>query len=96
MFAKTFHGGQVDITSGKFVFTSAEAYLIEDGKLTAPIKDATLIGSGIEVMNAIDMVANDSCLDNGIGSCGKGGQMVPVGVGQPSVRISKITVGGCG
>ena len=96
VFAKTFHGGQVDITSGKFVFTSAEAYLIEDGKLTAPIKDATLIGSGIEVMNAIDMVANDSCLDNGIGSCGKGGQMVPVGVGQPSVRISKITVGGCG
>ena len=94
IFAKSFHGGQVDITSGKFVFTSAEAYLIENGKITAPIKDATLIGSGIEVMNAIDMVAKDSCLDNGIGSCGKGGQMVPVGVGQPSVRISAITVGG--
>ena len=94
IFAKSFHGGQVDITSGKFVFTSAEAYLIEDGKITAPIKDATLIGSGIEVMNAIDMVAKDACLDNGIGSCGKGGQMVPVGVGQPSVRISRITVGG--
>ncbi len=96
IFAKSFHGGQVDITSGKFVFTSAESYLIEDGKITAPIKDATLIGSGIEVMNAIDMVATDACLDNGIGSCGKGGQMVPVGVGQPSVRISKITVGGSG
>ena len=96
IYAKSFHGGQVDITSGKFVFTSAEAYLIEDGKLTAPIKDASLIGSGIEVMNGIDMIANDSCLDNGIGSCGKGGQTVPVGVGQPSVRISKITVGGTG
>lgn len=96
VYAKSFHGGQVDITSGKFVFTSSEAYMIEDGKLTAPIKDATLIGSGIEVMNAIDMIANDSCLDNGIGSCGKGGQMVPVGVGQPSVRIAKITVGGAG
>ena len=96
VYAKSFHGGQVDITSGKFVFTSAEAYLIEDGKLTAPIKDATLIGSGIEVMNGIDMIANNSCLDNGIGSCGKGGQMVPVGVGQPSVRLAKITVGGAG
>ena len=96
VYAKSFHGGQVDITSGKFVFTSSEAYLIENGKLTAPIKDATLIGSGIEVMNNIDMIAKDSCLDNGIGSCGKGGQMVPVGVGQPSVRIAKITVGGAG
>ena len=96
VYAKSFHGGQVDITSGKFVFTSSEAYLIEDGKITAPIKDATLIGSGIEVMNAIDMVADDSRLDNGIGSCGKGGQTVPVGVGQPSVRIAKITVGGGG
>ncbi|MBO4643279.1 MAG: metalloprotease TldD [Alphaproteobacteria bacterium] len=96
VYAKSFHGGQVDITSGKFVFTSSEAYLIEDGKLTAPIKDATLIGSGIDVMNNIDMIANDSCLDNGIGSCGKGGQIVPVGVGLPSVRISKITVGGAG
>ncbi len=96
VFAKSFHGGQVDITSGKFVFTSAEAYLIENGKVTAPIKDATLIGSGIEVMNAIDMVATDACLDQGVGSCGKGGQTVPVGVGQPSVRISKITVGGNG
>ena len=96
VYAKSFHGGQVDITSGKFVFTLAEAYLIEDGKLSVPIKDATLIGSGIEVMNAIDMIANNSCLDKGVGSCGKGGQMVPVGVGQPSVRISKITVGGAG
>lgn len=96
VFAKSFHGGQVDITSGKFVFTSAEAYLIENGRISAPIKDATLIGSGIEVMNAIDMVATDACLDQGVGSCGKGGQTVPVGVGQPSVRISKITVGGNG
>lgn len=94
VYAASFHGGQVDITSGKFVFTSAEAYLIEKGKITAPIKDATLIGSGIDVMNAIDMIADDSCLDEGTGMCGKGGQGVPVGVGQPSVRISKITVGG--
>ena len=94
VFAKSFHGGQVDITSGKFVFTSAEAYLIENGKITAPVKDATLIGSGIEVMNNIDMIAKDACLDQGIGSCGKGGQTVPVGVGQPSVRIKAITVGG--
>lgn len=94
VYAKSFHGGQVDITSGKFVFTSSEAYLIENGKITAPLKDATLIGNGIDVMNAIDMIADDSCLDNGIGTCGKGGQSVPVGVGQPSVRISKITVGG--
>lgn len=94
VYAASFHGGQVDITSGKFVFTSSEAYMIEEGKITSPIKDATLIGSGIEVMNAIDMIGNDSCLDKGIGTCGKGGQGVPVGVGQPSVRISKITVGG--
>lgn len=94
VYAVSFHGGQVDITSGKFVFTSSEAYMIENGKIGAPLKDATLIGNGIEVMNAIDMVANDGCLDNGIGTCGKGGQSVPVGVGQPSVRISKITVGG--
>ncbi len=96
VYAKSFHGGQVDITSGKFVFTSAEAYLIEDGKLTSPLKDATLIGSGIEVMNAVDMIANDSALDRGVGSCGKGGQTVPVGVGQPSMRLKKITVGGRG
>ncbi|MCQ2914167.1 MAG: metallopeptidase TldD-related protein [Alphaproteobacteria bacterium] len=94
IYAKSFHGGQVDITSGKFVFTTAEAYLIENGKITAPIKDATLIGSGIEVMNNVDMIGNDLCLDPGIGSCGKAGQMVPVGVGQPTIRIKKITVGG--
>ena len=68
--------------------------LIENGKITAPVKNAMLIGSGTEVMNAIDMIGNDSCLDNGIGACGKGGQSVPVGVGQPSVRIKNITVGG--
>lgn len=94
VYAVGFHGGQVDITSGKFVFTSSEAYMIENGKIGAPLKDATLIGNGIDVMNAIDMIGNDGCLDNGIGTCGKGGQSVPVGVGQPSVRISKITVGG--
>lgn len=94
IYAKSFTGGQVDITSGKFVFTTNEAYLIQNGKLETPIKNATLIGSGFEVMNNIDLIANNSCLDDGIGSCGKGGQMVAVGVGMPSVRIKKITVGG--
>ncbi len=94
VYAVGFHGGQVDITSGKFVFTSSEAYMIENGKITVPVKDATLIGNGTDVMNAIDMIGDDGCLDNGVGTCGKGGQSVPVGVGQPSVRISKITVGG--
>lgn len=94
IYAKSFTGGQVDITSGKFVFTTNEAYIIKNGKLDAPIKNATLIGSGFDVMNNIDLIANNSSLDEGIGSCGKGGQMVPVGVGMPSVRIKKITVGG--
>lgn len=94
LYAVSFSGGQVDITSGSFVFGASEAYLIENGKITHPVKNAMLIGSGLEVMNAIDMIGNDSALDNGVGMCGKGGQSVPVGVGQPSLRISKITVGG--
>ncbi len=87
-------GGQVDITSGKFVFNATEAYLIENGKITAPLKGATLIGSGPEIMNRISMIGNDMALDPGIGTCGKAGQSVPVGVGQPSLLISAMTVGG--
>lgn len=89
-------GGQVDITSGKFVFSSSEAYLIEDGKLTAPIKGAMLIGNGPDVMNQVSMVGNDLSLDSGVGMCGKDGQSVPVGVGQPTLKIDAITVGGTG
>jgi len=89
-------GGQVDITSGKFVFSTSEAYLIEDGKLTAPVKGATLIGNGPEVMNRVSMVGNDLALDSGVGTCGKDGQSVPVGVGQPTLKIDEITVGGTG
>jgi TldD protein len=94
MFAKSFGGGQVDITSGKFVFSCTEAYLIEDGKITAPVKGATLIGSGADALMRISMVGNDMALDPGIGTCGKQGQGVPVGVGQPSLRIDRLTVGG--
>lgn len=94
LFAKSFGGGQVDITSGKFVFSCTEAYLIEDGKITAPVKGATLIGSGADALTRISMVGNDMALDPGIGTCGKQGQGVPVGVGQPSLRIDKLTVGG--
>lgn len=94
LYAPHFGGGQVDITSGKFVFSSSEAYLIEKGKITKPVKGATLIGSGIEVMQNISMVANKSEIDHGIGVCGKQGQSVPVGVGQPALKIDKITVGG--
>jgi len=89
-------GGQVDITSGKFVFSTSEAYLIEDGKITAPVKGATLIGNGPEVMNKVSMVGNDLALDSGVGTCGKDGQSVPVGVGQPTLKIDGITVGGTG
>ncbi|PKM01842.1 MAG: metalloprotease TldD, partial [Gammaproteobacteria bacterium HGW-Gammaproteobacteria-7] len=89
-------GGQVDITSGKFVFSTSEAYLIEDGKITAPVKGATLIGNGPEVMNRVSMVGNDLALDSGVGTCGKDGQSVPVGVGQPTLKIDEITVGGTG
>lgn len=94
IFAPHFGGGQVDITSGKFVFSTSEAYLIEKGKITKPVKGATLIGSGIEVMQNISMVADNLELDHGIGVCGKEGQSVPVGVGQPALKIDQITVGG--
>jgi TldD protein len=89
-------GGQVDITSGKFVFSTSEAYLIEDGRLTAPVKGATLIGNGPEAMSQVSMVGNDLKLDSGVGTCGKDGQSVPVGVGQPTLKIDAITVGGTG
>jgi TldD protein len=92
--AVSFGGGQVDITSGKFVFSCTEAYLIEDGKVTAPVKGATIIGSGADALTRIAMVGNDMALDTGIGTCGKQGQGVPVGVGQPTLRLDRITVGG--
>ena len=94
LYAPNFGGGQVDITSGKFVFSANEAYLIEDGKVTQPVKGATLIGKGPEVMQRISMIGNDMALDPGVGVCGKDGQSVPVGVGQPSVKVDEITVGG--
>ena len=94
LYAVNFGGGQVDITSGRFVFSLSEAYLIEDGKITAPVKGATLIGSGPEVMGKISMLGNDLELDQGVGVCGKEGQSLPVGVGQPSLKIDEITVGG--
>ena len=94
IYAVSFHGGQVDTASGKFVFTSSEAYLIEKGRITKPIKDATLIGSGREVMSRVSMVGNDLMLDPGIGGCGKAGQWVPVGLGQPTLKVDSITVGG--
>jgi TldD protein len=94
IYAVNFGGGQVDITSGKFVFSTSEVYLIENGKITQPIKGATLIGNGPEVMKRISMVANDLELDTGVGSCGKEGQTVPVGVGQPTLKIDGLTVGG--
>ena len=94
IYAPNFAGGQVDITSGKFVFTSSEAYLIEDGEITTPIKGATLIGSGPEAMKNVSMVGNDLKLDAGVGVCGKDGQSVPVGVGQPTLKIDEMTIGG--
>ena len=94
LYAVNFGGGQVDITSGKFVFSASEAYLIENGKVTRPIKGATLIGNGPDVMNRISMIGNDLALDSGIGVCGKAGQSVPVGVGQPTLRVDGLTVGG--
>ena len=83
-------------SSGKFVFSTSEAYLIEDGKITAPVKGATLIGNGPEAMSKVSMVGNDLALDSGVGTCGKDGQSVPVGVGQPTLKIDAITVGGTG
>lgn len=94
LYAVSFGGGQVDITSGKFVFGCTEAYMIEDGKIAYPVKGAMLIGNGPEAMKRITMIGNDSRLDTGIGNCGKGGQWVPVGVGQPHLRMNDVTVGG--
>jgi TldD protein len=94
LYAVSFGGGQVDITSGRFVFQATEAYLIEDGKVTAPVKGAMLVGNGPEAMQRVTAVGDDLALDNGIGTCGKNGQGVPVGVGQPTVRMERMTVGG--
>ena len=94
LYAVNFGGGQVDITSGKFVFSASEAYRIEDGKVTSPVKGATLIGNGPDALTKVDMVGNDMALDPGIGTCGKNGQGVPVGVGQPTLKLTGLTVGG--
>jgi TldD protein len=94
IYAVNFAGGQVDITSGKFVFSTSEAYLIENGKVTKPVKGATLIGNGPEAMRKVSMVGNDLALDHGIGVCGKDGQSVPVGVGQPTLKLDELIVGG--
>ncbi|MEZ5461556.1 metalloprotease TldD [Dokdonella sp.] len=94
LYAVNFGGGQVDITNGKFVFSASEAYLIEDGKVTRPVKGATLIGAGPEVLKHVSMIGNDLKLDEGVGVCGKDGQSVPVGVGQPTLKIDNLTVGG--
>jgi TldD protein len=94
IYATNFGGGQVDITNGKFVFSCTEAYRIENGKLGAPIKGATLIGSGPESLTRVSMIGNDMKLDTGVGTCGKNGQSVPVGVGQPTLRLDGLTVGG--
>lgn len=94
LYAANFGGGQVDITSGKFVFSASEAYLIEDGRITSPVKGATLIGNGPDVLKRVSMVGNDMKLDTGIGVCGKEGQSVPVGVGMPTIRLDGVTVGG--
>ncbi|MDB2415131.1 metalloprotease TldD [Rickettsiales bacterium] len=94
IYAVSFGGGQVDITSGKFVFSASEAYMVEDGKITAPVKGATLVGNGPDVLTKIKMIGNDMALDPGIGTCGKAGQGVPVGVGQPTMLIEGLTVGG--
>lgn len=96
MYAVNFGGGQVDITSGKFVFSAAEAYMIEDGKIAYPVKGATLIGNGPDVLTRVSMIGNDLDFDPGVGTCGKEGQSVPVGVGQPTLRIDGLTVGGTG
>jgi TldD protein len=96
LYAVNFGGGQVDITNGKFVFSASEAYLIEDGVVTRPVKGATLIGNGPEALKYVSMVGNDLALDEGIGTCGKAGQSVPVGVGMPTIRLDRMTVGGTG
>jgi TldD protein len=94
LYAKNFGDGQVDITSGKFVFSANEAYLIENGQLTRAVKGATLIGNGPDVLTRVSMVGNDLAFDSGVGTCGKDGQSVPVGVGQPTLKIEGLTVGG--
>jgi TldD protein len=94
LYAVNFGGGSVDITSGKFVFSASEAYMIEDGKITAPVKGATLIGNGPEALKKVEMIGTDMALDPGVGTCGKNGQGVPVGVGQPTLKISGLTIGG--
>jgi TldD protein len=94
IYAVQFGGGQVDITSGKFVFSCTEAYRIENGQIGSPIKGATLIGNGPDAMTRVSMIGNDMALDTGVGTCGKNGQSVPVGVGQPTLRIDGLTVGG--
>jgi TldD protein len=94
LYAVSFGGGQVDITSGKFVFSASEAYLIEDGRITTPVKGATLIGNGPEAMSRVSMIGHDLELDTGVGVCGKEGQSVPVGVGQPTIKLDELTVGG--
>ena len=92
--AVNFSGGQVDITNGKFVFSASEAYWIENGKVTHPVKGATLIGNGPDALTRVTMIGNDLELDTGIGTCGKEGQSIPVGVGQPTLKIEGLTVGG--
>jgi len=94
LYAVNFAGGQVDITSGKFVFSASEAYLIEKGKITRPVKGVTIAGNGPEILPKISMVGNDLALDSGMGTCGKDGQSVPVGVGQPTLKVDALTVGG--
>jgi TldD protein len=94
LYATNFGGGQVDITNGKFVFSASEAYMIEDGKVTYPVKGATLIGNGPDALTRVTMIGNDLKLDSGVGTCGKEGQSVPVGVGQPTMLIDGLTVGG--
>jgi TldD protein len=94
IFAKSFGGGQVDITSGKFVFSCTEAYEIENGRLGRPLKGATLIGNGPDVLTRVRAIGNDMALDEGVGICGKGGQSVPAGVGQPTLLVDGLTVGG--
>ena len=94
LYAVNFGGGQVDITNGKFVFSASEAYAIENGKATYAVKGATLIGNGPDALTRVAMIGNDMALDTGVGTCGKEGQSVPVGVGQPTLRIDALTVGG--
>jgi TldD protein len=94
LYATNFGGGQVDITSGKFVFSASEAYWVENGKIQYPVKGATLVGNGPDALTRVTMIGNDMALDSGVGTCGKEGQSVPVGVGQPTLRIDGLTVGG--